>query len=75
MFLWRFEENYPLIIIKYPPDLFLCEYSQLSNIPGLVAKQSIKYCQAVNAAIFISGTADLNPSSIIGNIVLVKVPR
>ena len=27
MFLWRIEENYPIIIIKYPPYLFHCQAS------------------------------------------------
>ena len=44
------------------------------NLLGLVAKQSIRCCHAVKAAIFISGTTDLKPSSIIGSIVLVNVP-
>ena len=26
MFLWRIEENYPSIIIKYPPYLAFCQY-------------------------------------------------
>ena len=25
-FLWRSVDNIPIIIIKYPPDLFLCTY-------------------------------------------------
>ena len=32
MFLWRNKENYPLIITKYPPDLFYwSENKQLSD--------------------------------------------
>ena len=26
MFLWRIDENYPLVIIKYPPHLFFWDF-------------------------------------------------
>ena len=35
MFLWRIIENYPLIIIKYPPYLFFCDTgSNLAQVTG-----------------------------------------
>ena len=41
MFLWRNTQNYPLIIIKYPPYLFYCKF--LAALPK--RHQTASWCQ------------------------------
>ena len=36
MFLWRTEENYPSVIIRYPPSLFFCDTHRLFVISVIV---------------------------------------